>query len=83
MSYMFSECSSLLSLNLSNFNTNNVKDMSRMFYSCSSLTSLNLSNYNTNNIKDMIWMFYGLDENSDIITTDEDLLNLFTIKIKF
>ena len=54
-----------------------------MFCECTSLISLNLSNYKTNNIKDMIWMFYGLDGNSDIITTDEDLLNLFTIKIKF
>ena len=31
MSYMFSSCSSLTSLNLSNFNTNNVTDMSYMF----------------------------------------------------
>jgi surface protein len=53
-----------------------------MFCECTSLTSLNLSNYNNNNIKDMIWMFYGLNKNCDIITNDEDLLNLFTIKIK-
>ena len=26
-------------------------------------------------------MFYGSNKNSDIITTHEDLLNLFTIKI--
>ena len=32
MSDMFSNCSSLTSLNLSNFNTNNVTDMWRMFY---------------------------------------------------
>ena len=31
MSYMFNKCSSLTSLNLSNFNTNNVKNMSGMF----------------------------------------------------
>ena len=31
MSYMFSNCSSLTSLNLSNFNTNNVTDMRSMF----------------------------------------------------
>ncbi len=37
---MFSDCSSLISLNLSNYNTNNVKDMSGMFYYCFSLTSL-------------------------------------------
>ena len=41
MSYMFSGCSSLTSLNLSNFNTNNVNNMSFMFSKCSSLTSLN------------------------------------------
>ena len=50
MSRMFYECSSLSSLNLSNFNTNNVKDMIGMFQLCSSLTSLNLSNFHTNNI---------------------------------
>ena len=38
---MFCRCSSLTSLNLSNFNTNNVKDMNHMFSFCSSLTSLN------------------------------------------
>ena len=31
MSYMFYECSSLTSLNLSNFNTNNVNDMNSIF----------------------------------------------------
>ena len=31
MGLMFSECSSLTSLNLSNFNTNNVTNMSYMF----------------------------------------------------
>ena len=38
---MFYNCSSLISLNLSNFNTNNVQDMSDMFTGCSSLISLN------------------------------------------
>ena len=38
---MFYNCSSLTYLNLSNFNTNNVNNMSYMFYNCSSLTSLN------------------------------------------
>ena len=54
---MFTGCSSLTSLNLSNFNTSNVIDMNWMFYSCSSLTSLNLSNFNTFNVTDMSNMF--------------------------
>ena len=32
---MFSECSSLKELNLNNFNTNNVTNMSEMFSKCS------------------------------------------------
>ena len=32
---MFSGCSSLKELNLNNFNTNNVIDMSSMFWGCS------------------------------------------------
>ena len=39
---MFSECSSLTNINLSNFNTQNVKDMIGMFSGCSSLTNINL-----------------------------------------
>ena len=39
---MFSECSSLQSINLSSFNTTNVKDMSEMFYGCSSLKKENV-----------------------------------------
>ena len=45
---MFFGCSSLKELNLNNFNTNNVTDMSCMFIGCSSLKELNLSNFNVN-----------------------------------
>ena len=44
MSSMFEECSSLKELNISNFNTNNVTDMSDMFKEC----KLNISNFNIN-----------------------------------
>ena len=53
MSDMFNQCSSLISLNLFNFNNNNIKEMSYMLNECSSLTSLNLFNFNNNNVKDM------------------------------
>ena len=56
---MFSGCSSLKEINLSNFNTKNVKHMSRMFYGCSLLKEITLSNFNTYNVKDMRGMFYG------------------------
>ena len=39
---MFSECSSLTNINLSNFNTNNVKNMSGMFWGCNKLNKNNI-----------------------------------------
>ena len=65
MSDMFSGCSSLKELNLSNFNTNNVNNMHCMFSgcsNCSSLKELNLSNFNTNNVTDMGSMFSRCSE---------------------
>ena len=57
MSYMFSDCSALTSLDLSNFNTAKVRDMSYMFYRCSALSSLDLSNFNTAIVTNMSYMF--------------------------
>ena len=50
MSFTFSKCSSLKELELSNFKTNNVKNMSN-------LKKLNLFSFNTNNVQKMISMF--------------------------
>ena len=51
MSCMFSECSSLKELNLNNFNTNNVTDMSSMFSGCSDDLKVKIKSENRN-IKD-------------------------------
>ena len=59
MSYMFSYCSGLTSLDLSSFNTANVSNMSSMFYYCSGLTSLDLSSFNTAKVSNMSKMFNG------------------------
>ena len=42
MNYMFCSCESITSLNVSNFNTQNVRDMTYMFAKCISLTSLDV-----------------------------------------
>ena len=42
MSYMFFGCSLLTNINLSNFNTQNVIDMSLMFFLCESLKKENI-----------------------------------------
>ena len=55
--YMFFGCSSLQSINLSSFNTTNVKDMSYMFYGCSSLRKENvkISNYGKRILDEDCW----------------------------
>ena len=55
--YMFSHCSSLININLSNFKSQNVTNMCYIFFGCSSLNSLNLSNFNTQNVTNMCYMF--------------------------
>ena len=57
--YMFSGCSSLANINLSNFNTQIVTNMSFMFYNCSSLTNINLSNFSTQIAININFMFSG------------------------
>ena len=57
MRYMFGGCESLAKINLSNFKTQNVTDMSEMFRSCKSLVNINLSDFNTQNVTDMELMF--------------------------
>ena len=73
---MFSDCSSLTSLDLSGFNTLNVTNMERMFYECSSLTSLDLSNFNTSNVTNMRDMFAYCTS-----LTSLDLSNFNTSKV--
>ena len=59
MRYMFSGCSSLMSLDVSGFKTDNVTDMRYMFSGCSSLTSLDVSGFKTDNVTSMRYMFSG------------------------
>ena len=57
ISRMFSGCSSLTALDLSMFNTSQVKKMIWTFKDCSSLTKLDLTSFDTSNVIDMNGMF--------------------------
>ena len=57
MTGMFDGCSSLTSLDVSNFKTQNVTSMWAMFHTCSSLTSLDVSKFNTEKVTNMRGMF--------------------------
>ena len=55
---MFSDCSSLTSLDLSGFDTSKVTDMNHMFTNCFKLTSLDVSNFTFvegGNFYDVFW----------------------------
>ena len=76
MGAMFSGCSSLTSIDLSNFNTSKVTRMGNMFLDCSNLTNLNLCSFNTSNVIYMYAMFYGCSS-----LTSLDLSNFNTSKV--
>ena len=76
MTLMFSDCSSLTSLDVSHFNTANVTEMSAMFQSCSGLTSLDLNNFNTANVMYMSGLFFDCSG-----LTNLDMSNFNTEKV--
>ena len=67
---------SLTNIDLSNFNTKNITDMSIMFNKCSYLVKLDLYYLNTQNVTDMSHMFY-----SCISLTNIDLSSFNTEKV--
>ena len=58
ISGMFLGCSSLTTLDVSNWDTSNVTDMSEMFEECIHLTELDVTNWKTDKVKNMSKMFY-------------------------
>ena len=78
MSYMFSGCKSLTSIDVSGLNTSNVMNMSNMFNACSGLTSLDVSGFDTSNVMTMLSMFYAC---SDL--TSLDVSNFNTANVRY
>ena len=75
-SRMFRDLSSLISLNLSSFDTSQVTNMNLMFYVMSNLTSLDLSNFDTSKVTNMVGMFSYMSN-----LTALDLSNFNTSKV--
>ena len=55
---MFGGCSQIIEIDLSNFDSSNVKNMNKMFYGCKKLTKINFGNINTSSVEDMSSMFF-------------------------
>ena len=83
MSSMFSDCSSLTTLDLSNFDTSKVWQMSRMFKGCSSLTTLNISKLNTSIVYYMFNMFGGCSSLTTLDLSNFDTSNVTDMNCMF
>ena len=79
MKKIFYECSSSISLDLSNFNINIFINMDYIFYKCYSLISFNLSKLKTNNIIDMNNMIKVIQKSYKLICNDEKILKKFLV----
>ena len=78
MASMFEECKALETLDLSNFNTTNVKSMYDMFSDCSSLKNLNISKFDTTNVYNMSSMFSGCSSLNSIIVDEKNQVTKVT-----
>ena len=58
MAFMFCNCESLTTLDVSGFKTENVTNMSHMFLGCWQIAELDVSHFNTANVTNMAYMFY-------------------------
>ena len=75
-SKMFYKCSSILEVDLSQFNEIKVTQYNNMFEDCFSLTSINILNLDTSSANDMSYMFLNCP---NIISLDLSSLNIQSV----
>ena len=72
---MFCGCSSLVELNLYNFNTDKVVEMDSLFKGCKSLKDLNISHFETYKVVNMNFMLNGCSSLINLIMPDLEMFN--------
>lgn len=70
--YMFADCNSLPTIDISSFDTSQATKMNGMFKSCKEITSLNLSKFNTSQVTEMGSLFDGC---TNLLTIDVSSFN--------
>ena len=80
---MFCGCRKLKTLNISNFDTNKVTNMSTMFNACMNLTELNISNFDTGNVTDMSLMFSFCSNLATLNLSNFDTRNVTNMESMF
>ncbi len=80
---MFYNVDILLSIDLSNFDSSKITDMSSMFYGCSSLTSINFKNFKTSSVTNMENMFNECHSLASLDLSNFDTSLVTTMKYMF
>ena len=78
-SKMFYDLSNILEINLSNFDSSQVTNMSEMFNLCGFLTSIDFTNFNTAKVVDFKSMFYGCINLKSLDLTSFDTSSVTTM----
>ena len=81
-SYMFEGCKNIISIDLTNFKSEDIENMEYMFFNCKNLRNINLLSLKVENVKNMGYMFYGcnninLDLSSFVIKKNVNMINIF------
>ena len=80
---LFFNVSSILSVDLSEFDTSLVTDMKSMFYNCINLKNVNFGNINTSSVIDMAYMFNYCKELTSINLTNFDISKVTNMESMF
>ena len=83
ISYMFSGCSALTSIDVSKWDTSNVTNMGSMFSDCYALTSLDVSKWDTSNVTNMGNMFSGCSALTSLDVSKWDTSNVTNMRDMF
>ena len=81
--YLFSNCKSLINIDLSNFKTKKVNDMSYMCSWCESLIDINLNNFYSNLVTDISYMFFWCESLTNIDLSNFNSHNVTNMSYMF
>ena len=80
---MFYKSHNISEIDLTNFDTSKVTNMSRMFCECWNLTSINFNNINTSLVSSMYYTFFGCKSLTSIDLSYFDTSNVITMENMF
>ena len=80
---MFQNCKTLTKLDLSGWNTSEVKEISSMFYGCSSLQTLDVSGWDTSKLKYMSSVFFNCKSLTQLDVSNWDTSNVTNMSSVF